>query len=182
MIFFSYRINILIFQYRPALHVPLSPIVVYELIISILIHCMQYLKEIGQPFIESRNTSLDSPLEMCSKFVLAYQCWLALTAISSSLYVLCVRSSKYQLAIGHFLTKIGYFRRYVKVFGPFSDYLITPNPQNYIKWSSTFVNGQTLVEVFGHLSMYCSFLILNSVCTHPRFVFELVCLAATIYI
>ena len=27
----------------------------------------------------------------------------------------------------------------------FSDYLITLNPQNYIKWSYTFVNGQTFV-------------------------------------
>ena len=32
---------------------------------------------IGQPFIESRNISLDSPLEMYSKCVLAYQFWLA---------------------------------------------------------------------------------------------------------
>ena len=43
------------------------------------------------------------------------------------------QSSKWQSAISHFPTKIGYFRQYVKVFGPFSDYLITPNPQNYIK-------------------------------------------------
>ena len=71
--------------------------------------------------------------------------------------------AEFKIAVGHFLNKIGYFRQYVKVFGPFSDYLITPNPQNYIKWSYTFVNGQTLVEVFSHLSMYCPFLILNSV-------------------
>ena len=49
---------------------------------------------------------------------------------------------------------------YVKVFGLFSDHLITPNPQNYVNF---FVNGQTLVyKVFSHLSMYCLFLILNS--------------------
>ena len=33
--------------------------------------------EIGQSFIETRNISLDSPLEMYSKSVLAYQFWSA---------------------------------------------------------------------------------------------------------
>ena len=46
--------------------------------LQILQHNTQCLKqglEIGRPFIKSRNISLDSPLEMYSKFVLAYQIW-----------------------------------------------------------------------------------------------------------
>ena len=31
-----------------------------------------------------------------------------------------------------------------------------------MKWPNNFVNGQTLVKIFGHLSMYFMFLILNS--------------------
>ena len=72
---------------------------------------------------------------------------------------MCMHIPEFKIAVGHrpfsghFLTKIGYFRQYVKVFSPFSDHLITKNPQNYIKRPYTFVNGQTLVEVFSHLPM-----------------------------
>ena len=33
-------------------------------------------------------------------------------------------------------------------------------------WPNTFLNGQILTEIFGHLSMYCFFLILNSAIYH----------------
>ena len=69
--------------------------------------------------------------------------------------------AEFKIAVRH---RLGYFQQYVKISGPFSDHLI-----NILHTKSTrlhkiviyFVNSQTLVEVFDHLSMYCPFLILN---------------------
>ena len=50
--------------------------------------------------------------------------------------------AEFKIAVGHqpFSNRNWLFPTKCKVFGPFSDYLITLNPQNYIKWPYTFVH------------------------------------------
>ena len=64
--------------------------------------------------------------------------------------------AEFKIAVSHrlFSNKTGYFQIYVKVFGPFSEYLINLYTHNNMKWLNNFVNGQMLVKVFGHLSVY----------------------------